>query len=461
MLKTYTSERTLLYKNMKLSFNLKLSQSLRLTPLLQQSIKLLQASQSELNQLIENYISDNIFLDIEESPAKIPISQTNFNSLKEASFNYDYSYELFNTEIKNQTLKEYLIENLSIFSFSDRDQIIFLILIDSINEDGYLIESLEKIIASIPFETKIRIEELENILKHIQNSSSPGIGARNLSECLLLQLKIIKGNDKYIKLAIEISAKFLNLLGNKNYTVLKRNLNCSEGELVDAIKLIKSLNPKPGLIFQKIQPQDFIKTDIKVEKSNNGWEVSLNEDNFLKLKINEDYENMFKKDSVKFDTDAKEKYQEAKWLIKSLRDRSITIIRVSRAIMRKQQGFLEDGKESLKPLILKIIAEELDLHESTISRVTTNKFISTPHGIFELKYFFNSKIKNIDGGELSSKAILFKVSELIKNEDSTNPFSDEKLSTLLNKEGIKVARRTIAKYRIALKILPSNQRKII
>ena len=446
---------------MKLSFNLKLSQSLRLTPLLQQSIKLLQASQSELNQLIEDYISDNIFLDLEGPATKTPINQEKFNTLKEASFNNDYSYELFNTEIKNQTLKEYLIENLSIFSFSDRDQVIFLILIDSINDDGYLIDPLEKIISNILFEPKIKIEELENLLKHIQNSSSPGIGARNLSECLLLQLKIVKGNDKYIKLAIKISAKFLNLLGNKNYTVLKKNLNCSEDELLDAIKLIKSLNPKPGLIFQKIQPQDFIKADIKVEKSNIGWEVSLNEDNFLKLKINEDYEDIFKKDSVKFHTDAKDKYQEAKWLIKSLRDRSITIIRVSRAIMKKQEDFLEHGNEFLKPLILKIIAEELDLHESTISRVTTNKFISTPHGIFELKYFFGSKIKNIDGVELSSKVILFKVSELIKNEDATKPFSDEKLAALLKGEGIEVARRTIAKYRIALKILPSNQRKKI
>ena len=446
---------------MKLSFNLKLSQSLKLTPLLQQSIKLLQASQSELNQLIEDYINDNIFLDLEGPAAKNPINQEKFNTLKEASFNNDYSYELFNTEIKNQTLKEYLIENLSIFSFSDRDQVIFLILIDSINDDGYLIDPLEKIISNILFEPKIKIEELENLLKHIQNSSSPGIGARNLSECLLLQLKIVKGNDKYIKLAIKISAKFLNLLGNKNYTVLKKNLNCSEDELLDAIKLIKSLNPKPGLIFQKIQPQDFIKVDIKVEKSNIGWEVSLNEDSFLKLKINEDYEDIFKKDPVKFDTDAKDKYQEAKWLIKSLRDRSITIIRVSRAVMKKQEEFLEHGNEFLKPLILKIIAEELDLHESTISRVTTNKFISTPHGIFELKYFFGSKIKNIDGSELSSKVILFKVSELIKNEDVTKPFSDEKLSNLLKGEGIEVARRTIAKYRIALKILPSNQRKKI
>ena len=446
---------------MKLSFNLKLSQSLRLTPLLQQSIKLLQASQSELNQLIEDYINDNIFLDLEGPATKTPINQEKFNTLKEASFNNDYSYELFNTEIKNQTLKEYLIENLSIFSFSDRDQVIFLILIDSINDDGYLIDPLEKIISNILFEPKIKIEELENLLKHIQNSSSPGIGARNLSECLLLQLKIVKGNDKYIELAIKISAKFLNLLGNKNYTVLKKNLNCSEDELLDAIKLIKSLNPKPGLIFQKIQPQDFIKVDIKVEKSNIGWEVSLNEDSFLKLKINEDYEDIFKKDSVKFDTDAKDKYQEAKWLIKSLRDRSITIIRVSRAVMKKQEEFLEHGNEFLKPLILKNIAEELDLHESTISRVTTNKFISTPHGIFELKYFFGSKIKNIDGSELSSKVILFKVSELIKNEDVTKPFSDEKLSNLLKGEGIEVARRTIAKYRIALKILPSNQRKKI
>ena len=446
---------------MKLSFNLKLSQSLRLTPHLQQSIKLLQASQSELNQLIEDYINDNIFLDLEDSESKNTASQSSFDRFKRSSPKNNYSYELFDTEIKNQTLKEYLIENLSIFSFSDRDQIIFLILIDSINDDGYLIDSLDNIIDAIPFEPKVEIKELENILTHIQNSSSPGIGARNLSECLSLQLKIIKGDDKIINFAMKISDEFLNLLGNKNYTALKNNLNCNDHELEDAIKLIKSLDPKPGMIFQKIQPQDFIKSDTKVEKSNNCWEVSLNEDNFLKLKINEDYQTMLKEDLEKFETDAKEKYQEAKWLIKSLTERSISILRVSRAIMKKQEGFLEKGKLFLKPLILKNIAEELDLHESTISRVTTNKFITTPHGIFELKYFFGSSIKNKDGGELSSKAVLFRIKEIIDNEDSTSPLSDEQLSNLLKEEGIKIARRTIAKYRIALKILPSNQRKII
>ncbi len=444
---------------MKLSFNLKLSQSLRLTPLLQQSIKLLQASQSELNQLIEDYLNDNIFLELEERAETNSVGQTNFNSSKETSFKNDYSYELFDTEIKNQTLKEYLIENLSIFSFSDRDQIIFLILIDSINDDGYLIEPLEKIIETIPFEPKAELKELENILTLIQNSSSPGIGARNLSECLSLQLKIVNGNKKLINIAIKITNEFLNLLGNKNYGVLKNNLNCNDKELNEAIKLIKSLNPKPGLVFQKIQPQDFIKADTKVEKSDNNWEVSLIEDNFLKLKINEDYQDIMKKESDKFNKEAKDKHQEAKWLIKSLRERSITIIRVSRAIMKKQSEFLEKGNLFLKPLILKNIAEELDLHESTISRVTTNKFISTPHGIFELKYFFGSTIKNDYGNDLSSKAILFKIKELIKNENPASPYSDEQLSILLKDEGIQIARRTIAKYRIALKILPSNQRK--
>ena len=444
---------------MKLSFNLKLSQSLRLTPLLQQSIKLLQASQSELNQLIEDYLNDNIFLELEERAETNSVGQTNFNSSKETSFKNDYSYELFDTEIKNQTLKEYLIENLSIFSFSDRDQIIFLILIDSINDDGYLIEPLEKIIETIPFEPKAELKELENILTLIQNSSSPGIGARNLSECLSLQLKIVNGNKKLINIAIKITNEFLNLLGNKNYGVLKNNLNCNDKELNEAIKLIKSLNPKPGLVFQRIQPQDFIKADTKVEKLDNNWEVSLIEDNFLKLKINEDYQDIMKKESDKFDKEAKDKHQEAKWLIKSLRERSITIIRVSRAIMKKQSEFLEKGNLFLKPLILKIIAEELSLHESTISRVTTNKFISTPHGIFELKYFFGSTIKNDYGNDLSSKAILFKIKELIKNENPASPYSDEQLSILLKDEGIQIARRTISKYRIALKILPSNQRK--
>ena len=446
---------------MKLSFNLKLSQSLKLTPLLQQSIKLLQASQSELNQLMQDYINENIFLELEEQVDNSQINKSNFNSSKATSFKNDYSYELFDNKIKNQTLKEYLIENLSIFSFSDRDQIIFLILIDSINDDGYLIEPLEKIIEIMPFESKAEIKELESILSLIQNSSFPGIGARNLTECLSLQLRIIDGNKKLISIALNIVEKFLNLLGNKNYAVLKSNLNCNDKELSEAIKIIKSLNPKPGLVFQKIQPQDFIKADTSVKKSNNDWEVSLIDENFLKLKINDEYQKMINKNSNTFDSSAKDQYQEAKWLIKNLRERSITILRVSRAIMGKQTSFLEKGKLYLKPLILRNIAEELDLHESTISRVTTNKFISTPHGIFELKYFFGSSIKIENGKELSSKAILFKIKELVQNENSVSPFSDEQLSKILKKEGIQISRRTIAKYRTALKILPSNQRKII
>ncbi|MFL2980197.1 MAG: RNA polymerase factor sigma-54 [Methylophilaceae bacterium] len=445
---------------MKLSFNLKLSQSLKLTPLLQQSIKLLQASQGELNQLIEDYINDNIFLELEEDSQNSLSNQSSFNGSKETSYENDYSYELFDTKTKNQTLKEYLIENLSIFSFSDRDQIIFLVLIDYINEDGYLIEPLEKILEIMPFEPKAEVEELEKILKLIQDSSSPGIGARNLSECLELQLKIISGNKELIDRSLKIVNESLNLLGNKNYKLLKNTLNCSDDELAESIKLIRSLNPKPGLVFQEIQPHDFIKADTKVEMLNDNWEVSLVEDNFLKLKINEDYKDISTRGSKKIDKELKDKYQEAKWLIKSLQERSITIIRVSRAIMKNQKEFLEKGKLFLKPLILKNIAEELDLHESTISRVTTNKFIHTPHGTFELKYFFGSTIKTNNGSDLSSKAILFKINELVKNEDSKHPYSDEHLSKLLKKEGIQIARRTIAKYRIVLKILPSNQRKM-
>ena len=445
---------------MKLSFNLKLSQSLKLTPLLQQSIKLLQASQGELNQLIEDYINDNIFLELEEDSQNSLSNQSSFNGSKETSYENDYSYELFDTKTKNQTLKEYLIENLSIFSFSDRDQIIFLVLIDYINEDGYLIEPLEKILEIMPFEPKAEVEELEKILKLIQDSSSPGIGARNLSECLELQLKIISGKKELINRSLKIVNESLNLLGNKNYKLLKNTLNCSDDELAESIKLIRSLNPKPGLVFQEIQPHDFIKADTKVEMLNDNWEVSLVEDNFLKLKINEDYKDISTRGSKKIDKELKDKYQEAKWLIKSLQERSITIIRVSRAIMKNQKEFLEKGKLFLKPLILKNIAEELDLHESTISRVTTNKFIHTPHGTFELKYFFGSTIKTNNGSDLSSKAILFRINELVKNEDSKHPYSDEHLSKLLKKEGIQIARRTIAKYRIVLKILPSNQRKM-
>ncbi len=441
---------------MKLSLNLKLSQTLKLTPLLQQSIKILQASQVELDNLIEEYLAKNIFLEAEDN-LKLRRTSKNFNEIYHDYKSIDKQYDIFENQVKNQTLKEYLIENIAIFSFSDRDQIIFSFLIDAIDDNGYLSENLKEIQNIIPVSPLVEDVEIERLLKLIQNTSLPGIGARNLSECLILQLDIIECNSKILSYAKSIILYHLDLLGNKNYKKLKSKLSCSDNELEKSIKLIKQLNPKPGLLFQKIDKTDYITIDVIIEKLNNKWKVTLNNDNHLNLRINDDRDDYLSNDPNK---SLKEQYQEAKWLIKNLHQRSISILRVSRAIMEKQKSFLEKGELFIKPLILKDIANELELHESTISRITSNKFISTPYGIFELKHFFGSTIKTNDG-DLSSKAVLLRIKKIIDNELPNKPYSDEKLCLLLNEQGVKIARRTIAKYREVLKILPSNQRKRI
>ena len=440
---------------MKLSFNLKLSQSLKLTPLLQQSIKFLQASQSELDDLIDEYLAENLFLEVDGENQSI--SHNNILDNNNSS-SINQNYDIFENKIKNQTLKEYLIENISVLSFKDRDQVIFSFLVDYIDENGYLSESIEKIREEIPYDPMVDSREIEMILKLIQDASLPGIGARNLSECLSLQLDIIEDNPKIINIAKVISNKYLNLIATSNFKLLKNKFICEDDELKKAIKIIKKLNPKPGLTFQKIENTEYISADIFVKKINGEWVVELNNESFFKVKINSDYKNIL---SDKKNSNLKDQFHEAKWLVKNLQQRAITILRVSRLIVERQIDFLEKDESHIKPLTLKNIATELEFHESTVSRVTTNKYISTPHGIFELKYFFGSSIETLNNDNLSSKAILTKIKNIIDNELKNKPYSDEQLCLLLNDQGVKIARRTITKYREVLRILPSSKRKII
>jgi len=435
---------------MKLGLNLRLTQSIKLTPLLQQSIKLLHASQSELNDLIEEYLSDNIFLKVKDTTLL-----SNQSSKSKYSSDQTY-YDILNNEEINQTLREYLVENIAIFNFSEEDQLTLSYLIDSIDENGYLIDSTEDIRNSIPIEKKPTIQRVEELLKIIQNSTHPGIGARNLTECLTIQLKLINNQEKICNLAEKLIKNHLSLLGNKNYEELKKNLKCSEIELADVVSLIKNLNPKPGLIFQKTDRTSYIAADVFVKKEGSQWITTLNEDNHIKLKLEENSQDLL---SNSLEQDLKEKFQEAKWLIKNLNERSISILRVSRAIMQNQINFLEHGESGIKPLTLKKIASDLELHESTISRISSNKFIATPHGIFEIKFFFNTSVGN-ETPDVSSRSLLSKINTLISKENPKKPYSDSAICKILNDDGIEIARRTVAKYRIKLKILPSNQRKV-
>ena len=434
---------------MKLGLNLKLSQSIKLTPLLQQSIKLLHASQSELNDLIEEYLSDNFFLSTKD---KTLLSKKNSQSQNSS---HEIYYDIFKSETKNQSLKEYLVENIAIFNFGNEDQLTISYLIDSIDENGYLTESLESIRNSIPIKKKPKIQQIEKLLKLIQNSTHPGIGARNLNECLIIQLELIENQDQICSLAKILVKTNLNTLANKNYASLKKSLKCSDIDLEKVIALIKNLNPKPGLIFQKEDRTSYITADVFVKKENDKWVTSLNEENNIKLKLIENAQNII---NTSPDSELKEKFQEAKWLIKNLNERSISILRVAREIMQNQIDFLENGESSINSLTLKKIAFDLELHESTISRISTNKFIATPHGIYEMKFFFNSSVGK-DGDDFSSRSLLNKINFLISNENPKKPYSDSEICKILNEDGIEIARRTVAKYRIKLKILPSTQRK--
>ena len=438
---------------MKLSFNLKLSQSLKLTPLLQQSIKLLQASQVEINDLINDYINENPFLEYEDN-LSISKPRNQYAKNYSANENQDDFYDIFENQTKNLTLKEFLIENTGVFSMSERQQLVFYYLIDAINDDGYLITDFHDLINDIPISPKISSFELEAALKIIQACSHPGIGSRNLNECLTLQLENIKDTKNITKIAQIITKDYLNYIPANKVSELSRIIRVSEDEIQTAIKLIKSLNPRPGQIFKAIEKNDFINHDLEVINKNNQWEIFLNDEEFLKLKIVNHYDELLQKENS-----LKDKFQEARWLVKNLEQRSITILRVSKEIMSYQVNFLDNGEEFIKPLKLKDIAEKLELHESTISRVTNNKFIKTPHGLFELKFFFSKAVASTEKDGTSSKSILAKIRYIVNNEDKKKPYSDEKIVLLLKQEGIVVARRTIAKYRDILNIAPSNQRK--
>ena len=438
---------------MKLSFNLKLSQSLKLTHLLQQSIKLLQASQVEINDLINDYINENPFLEYEDN-LSISKPRNQYTKNYNANENQDDFYDIFENQTKNLTLKEFLIENSVVFSMSEREQLVFYYLIDAINDDGYLITDFHDLIIDIPISPKISSFELEAALKIIQACSHPGIGSRNLNECLTLQLENIKDTKNITKIAQIITKDYLNYIPANKVSELSRIIRASEDEIQTAIKLIKSLNPRPGQIFKAIEKNDFINHDLEVINKNNQWEIFLNDEEFLKLKIVNHYDELLQKENS-----LKDKFQEARWLVKNLEQRSITILRVSKEIMSYQVNFLDNGEEFIKPLKLKDIAEKLELHESTISRVTNNKFIKTPHGLFELKFFFSKAVASTEKDGTSSKSILAKIRYIVNNEDKKKPYSDEKIVLLLKQEGIVVARRTIAKYRDILNIAPSNQRK--
>ncbi|HCT5401599.1 TPA: RNA polymerase factor sigma-54 [Escherichia coli] len=470
---------------MKQGLQLRLSQQLAMTPQLQQAIRLLQLSTLELQQELEsNPLLEQIdtheeidtretqdsetldtadALEQKEMPEELPLDAS-WDTIYTAGTPSGTSGDYIDDELPvyqgetTQTLQDYLMWQVELTPFSDTDRAIATSIVDAVDDTGYLTVPLEDILESMGDE-EIDIDEVEAVLKRIQRFDPVGVAAKDLRDCLLIQLSQFDKTTPWLEEARLIISDHLDLLANHDFRTLMRVTRLKEDVLKEAVNLIQSLDPRPGQSIQTGEPE-YVIPDVLVRKHNGHWTVELNSDSIPRLQINQHYASMC--NNARNDGDSqfiRSNLQDAKWLIKSLESRNDTLLRVSRCIVEQQQAFFEQGEEYMKPMVLADIAQAVEMHESTISRVTTQKYLHSPRGIFELKYFFSSHVNTEGGGEASSTAIRALVKKLIAAENPAKPLSDSKLTSLLSEQGIMVARRTVAKYRESLSIPPSNQRK--
>tara|TARA_R110000772_G_scaffold15324_5_gene44646 strand:+ start:236 stop:1735 length:1500 start_codon:yes stop_codon:yes gene_type:complete len=496
---------------MKLSLQLKLGQQLTMTPQLQQAIRLLQLSTLDLQQEIQEALENNPMLELDENQsdeagnesddAQQPASDQQSSPEAELTAadglldlqnndwtdpglpddngtdnNWDDTYiqsapsssyssqdfEDSDFESRNsvaESLQDHLNWQLNLTPMSDSDRLIALAIIDSIDPDGQLTSSIASIHAGLIRELDIDEEEVLAVLHLIQQFDPVGVAYRDLKECLTLQLAHYDADCPGYNIACRIVEDFLPQLASRDYNLIMKRLKIKEPELKAASQIILSLNPRPG---SEITPSDasYVVPDVFVSKEKGRWKVDLNPDTTPAIRVNSDYAAMVGRGNSGSDNNfLKDNLQEARWFIKSLQSRNETLLKVSSRIVEHQKSFFEYGDEAMKPLVLHEIAEAVGMHESTISRVTTQKYMHTPRGIFELKYFFSSHVTTQEGGECSSTAIRALIKKLIAAENPQKPLSDSKITSLLGEQGINIARRTIAKYREALSISPSNERK--
>ncbi|HCP9921819.1 TPA: RNA polymerase factor sigma-54 [Escherichia coli] len=474
---------------MKQGLQLRLSQQLAMTPQLQQAIRLLQLSTLELQQELQQALESNPVLEQidtheeidtretqdsetldtadaleqKEMPEELPLDAS-WDTIYTAGTPSGTSGDYIDDELPvyqgetTQTLQDYLMWQVELTPFSDTDRAIATSIVDAVDDTGYLTVPLEDILESMGDE-EIDIDEVEAVLKRIQRFDPVGVAAKDLRDCLLIQLSQFDKTTPWLEEARLIISDHLDLLANHDFRTLMRVTRLKEDVLKEAVNLIQSLDPRPGQSIQTGEPE-YVIPDVLVRKHNGHWTVELNSDSIPRLQINQHYASMC--NNARNDGDSqfiRSNLQDAKWLIKSLESRNDTLLRVSRCIVEQQQAFFEQGEEYMKPMVLADIAQAVEMHESTISRVTTQKYLHSPRGIFELKYFFSSHVNTEGGGEASSTAIRALVKKLIAAENPAKPLSDSKLTSLLSEQGIMVARRTVAKYRESLSIPPSNQRK--
>lgn len=477
---------------MKQSLQLKLGQSLTLTPQLQQSIRLLQLSTVELNQEIDEFMAQNPFLERAdfdtESDSTPPAVVPNGQEIAAATPQSDTSDRRDSVELADfstpsrtgsangpdddggdgfshipagePTLAEHLLQQLQLTQLTPHDVQIAAIIVAHLDEDGYLATDLAELHAMIAEEMAIEPEELSIALKHIQNLDPPGVGARNLGECLKLQLEAMDADTPWRDQALVCVTDYLGALGNKDFTKLKRALRVDEVGLREVRDLIVSLDPKPGRRFDTGDVR-YVTPDVVVRKVGSEWRVFLNHEALPRLRVNKVYADLIAKSRDPNGRGLAGQLQEARWMMKNVQQRFDTILRVTEAIVDRQRNFFEHGEVAMKPLVLREIADQVGLHESTISRVTTQKYMLTSRGLFELKYFFGSHVATETGGACSSTAIRALIRQLVSAEDQKKPLSDNSISDLLAEQGIVVARRTVAKYREAMQIQPANLRKSI
>ncbi len=478
-----------------------------MTPQLQQAIRLLQLSSLELQAEIQEVMETNPLLEVEEdfefndnaaadkteeqeiaaeTPDTSQLEHTDIPNELPTDSEWEDTFEQptgpaapsnqistpgierENEDSSSDSLQEHLLWQLRLTPFSATERAIATIIIDSIEDDGYLKTTLEDIQHSLGSDLdldendpdNIELDEIEAVLHRIQHFDPVGVAARDLRECLLIQLKQYESNDlENIDLLTTLIEEHLDTLAKRDYAQIKRTLKISEEQLTDLVRTIQLLNPRPGSQIQ-VENTEYIVPDVYTQKINGRWQLSLNPDNAPRLQVADHYAQMIKRaDNSADNVYLKNNLQEARWFLKSLQSRNETLLKVSTAIVERQREFLDHGDEAMRPLVLHDIAEEVEMHESTISRVTTRKYIHTPRGIFELKYFFSSHVGTDSGGECSATAIRAIIKKLVIAENPRKPLSDSKIADIIGDQGINVARRTIAKYRETLMIPPSNERK--
>ena len=438
-----------------------------------------QSAEIDLNDAFSNIDFQEITSATTETIDEIPVAKDDFSAT-----DFDEDYEEYGSasqwdeggrqnnsgdddgdytrqELVSASLREHLLSQLKLLPLSERDQTLVLLLIDSINEDGYLEQTLEDMADELPLELEVELVELQTALKLIQHLDPPGIGALNLQDCIMLQLNILPKETEFLSIAKNIVQQHLPVLANKDFAKLRKLLSCDEAALKGAQCLIKQQNPRPGSSFAQLSRDHFIAHEVIVKKVKGIWVATLNDGVVPKLRVNQMYADIMKRNRDSSNQYLQSQMQEAKWMIKNIQQRFSTILRVSQAIVDRQRNFFEHGEVAMRPLVLREIADELELHESTISRVTTHKYMLTPRGVFELKYFFGSHVATDAGGSASATAIRALIKQMVSAENVKKPLSDNQFTEILSKQGIIVARRTIAKYRESLNIPPANLRKTL